>query len=40
VVAALPVHCLPAAARVCQQHAVEWADLARLLEERSRIRTG
>lgn len=40
VVAALPVHCLPTAAQVCRQHAVEWADLAKRLEERSRIRTG
>jgi len=40
VVAALPVHCLPTAAQVARQHAVEWADLARLLEERGRIRTG
>jgi hypothetical protein len=40
IVGALPVHCLPAAAQVCQQHAVEWADLAKLLEEHSRVRTG
>lgn len=40
VVAALPVHCLPTAAQVCRQHAVEWAELAKLLEERGRIRTG
>jgi hypothetical protein len=40
VVAALPVHCLPTAAQVARQHAMEWADLARLLEERARIRTG
>lgn len=40
VVAALPVHCLPTAAEVCRQHAVEWADLAKQLEERGRIRTG
>jgi hypothetical protein len=40
VVAALPAHCLPTAAQVCRQHAGEWADLAKLLEERSRIRTG
>jgi ParB-like nuclease domain len=38
VVAALPVHCLPTAAQVARQRAAEWADLARLLEERSRIR--
>jgi hypothetical protein len=40
VVAALPVHCLPTAAQVARQHAVEWSDLARLLEERGRIRAG
>ena len=40
VVAALPVHCLPTAAEVCRQHAVEWTELAKLLEERGRIRTG
>jgi len=38
VVAALPAHCLNTAAELCKQHAVEWATLAKLLEDRSRIR--
>lgn len=40
VVAALPVHCLSSAAQLCRERAGEWADLAKLLEERGRVRTG
>ena len=40
VVAALPVHCLGTVTELCKQHAVEWATLAKLLEDRGRIRAG
>jgi ParB-like nuclease domain len=40
VVAALPVHVLPTTAQLCHQRSLEWANLAKLLEDRGRIRTG
>lgn len=40
VVAALPAHVLPTAAQLCYQRSQEWAQLARLLEDRNGTRTG